>query len=433
MLGPRPLERRGWGRGRSRRARGRSGWDSGRRRLPGLRAVAVTLGVVVVLAAVVVGVQLVRSVPAPALQLSAVSSVTVPGASPALPWPRAGEATVGVEGIGIIGSSGGDSPRPIASLAKIMTAYLVLADHPLGPGQQGPSITVTPAVVAAYAFGAAQSQSVLRVVAGERLTELEALQALLIDSANNIAEALAAWDAGSTSAFVAKMNATARFLGLRNTHYDDPNGIAPTTVSDATDQVGLAELAMRNPVFASIVAEPSVNLPLVGEVFNYDYLVGHNGIVGIKTGSTTQAGGCFVFAAQRIVDGQPRVVIGAVIGQQAQGSILEAALAASLRLADAAPAVVHPVSLAGPVLHVGRVTAPWAPAVDLQAPGANLIGWPGLTVAVKVHADPIRVPLAAGQQVGTVTYTAGSQTVSVPVTAAGAVRAAPLSWRLRRL
>src|SRR5215831_15686379 len=87
-----------------------------------------------------------------------------------------------------------------------MTAYLVLSDHPLPAGGPGPAITVTAADVTAYDSDQRQGQSVVRVVAGEKLTERQALEAMLIPSGNNIAALLARWDAGPDRAFVAKMN-----------------------------------------------------------------------------------------------------------------------------------------------------------------------------------------------------------------------------------
>ena len=130
----------------------------------------------------------------------------------------------------MLGAHGGSAPVPIASLAKIMTAYVVLRDHPLPAGGSGPAITVTAADAAAYASDQRQGQSVVKVAAGEKLTERQALEAMLIPSGNNIASMLARWDAGSEGAFVAKMNARARSLGLRSTRYADASGADPATV-----------------------------------------------------------------------------------------------------------------------------------------------------------------------------------------------------------
>ena len=131
---------------------------------------------------------------------------------------------------------------------------------------------------------------------GEQLSERQALQALLLPSANNIAALLARYDAGGIAPFVARMNATARTLGMASSTYTDPSGFNDETVSTAADQLKLARAAMRIPAFAEIVDEPSVVLPVVGRVANYNGLVGEDGYVGIKTGSDRAAGGCLVFA-----------------------------------------------------------------------------------------------------------------------------------------
>ena len=129
------------------------------------------------------------------------------------------------------------------------------------------------------------------------MTERQALQALLLPSANNIAAVLARWDAGSADRFVARMNATARSLGMTHTRYTDPSGYDDATVSTAADQVRIVDRAMRLPVFASIVATPSVTLPVAGTVHNTNTLLGQDGFVGVKTGSDDAAGGCFAFRA----------------------------------------------------------------------------------------------------------------------------------------
>lgn len=403
-----------------------------RRRLPSLRAVLIILVVLVILAVAGGIVQLTRAVPALSFVRDAPPSVLVPGTTPVMPWPAGGEATVSVAGIGTLGASGSGAPLPIASLTKVMTAYVILTDHPLAPGSQGPALTMTAADAAAYAFGLGQNQSVARVVAGEQLSEHQALEATLVASANNVAAALARWDAGSEAAFVQKMNAEAARLGLKATHYADSTGLSVASVSNASDQVVLAERAMANPVFAAIVGEASVDLPEAGKLFNYNDLVGHAGIVGIKTGSTTEAGGCFLFAAHRPVLGRDEVVIGAVLGQHGP-QILAEALNAGQRLIDAAAGAVRPMAVSLPSSEVGRVRVPWGTEVAVRAgSGAVFLGWPGMSVSVAVSHLPLHAPLAAGQEVGTVSYRVGTQVVTRPATLGATVPRASLSWRLTR-
>jgi D-alanyl-D-alanine carboxypeptidase (penicillin-binding protein 5/6) len=211
-----------------------------------------------------------------------------------------------------------------------MTAYLVLRDHPLRTGEDGPTITLTDADVTDTERRRAQQESVVSIAAGEQMTERQALEALLVPSANNVAAVLARWDAGTVDRFVARMNATARSLGMARTRYTDPSGYDDSTVSTAADQVRLVERAMGLPVFASIVATQSATLPVAGTVHNTNTLLGHNGFVGVKTGSTAAAGGCFAFRAIRWIDGKPTAITGVVLGQPGNNQI-----AAGLAAADA--------------------------------------------------------------------------------------------------
>ena len=214
-----------------------------------------------------------------------------------------------------------------------MTAYVVLGDHPLRLGEEGPTITLTDADVAETDRRRGRDESVVSVAAGEQLTERQALQALLLPSANNIAAVLARWDAGSEDRFVARMNATARSLGMTRTRYTDPSGYDDATVSTAADQLRLVDRAMRLPAFASIVDTPSATLPVAGTVHTTNGLLGHNGFIGVKTGSTAAAGGCFAFRAIRSIDGKWTTITGVVLGQPG-GDRVEAGLAAADAMVD---------------------------------------------------------------------------------------------------
>ena len=175
-----------------------------------------------------------------------------------------------------------------------------------------------------------QQESVVSIAAGEQLTELQALQALLLPSANNIAAVLAHWDAGSESSFVSRMNAVARSLGMTHTRYTDPSGYDDATVSTAADQMRIVDRALRLAVFARIVATPSATLPVAGTVHNTNTSLGRNGFVGVKTGSDEAAGGCFAFRAIRPVHGKHTTITGVVLGQPGDDRI-----SAGLAAADA--------------------------------------------------------------------------------------------------
>lgn len=236
----------------------------------------------------------------------------VPG--PATRWPAQGQAAVQLEGGPVVGH-GAAVPEPVASVAKVMTAYLILVRHPLGPPDAF-TLTITAEQVADTERRRRQGESVVPVVAGERLTERQALEALLLPSANNIAAALATADAGSVDRFVARMNDQARALGMDATRYTDPSGYDAGTVSTAGDQVRLFAAAMRLPGFAEIVGERAAVIPGAGRVTSTVELLGRDGFLGGKTGSTAAAGGCFVFQAVGLVHGRRVLVTGAVLGQR---------------------------------------------------------------------------------------------------------------------
>ena len=207
-------------------------------------------------------------------------------------------------GDGPVVSSLGQRPVPIASVAKVMTAYLVLRDP------RDVTITVTADDVADTERRAAQHESIVDVAAGETLTERQALIAILLPSANNVAALLARAVAGSQGAFVARMNDMAHALGMRHTIYTDPSGLDAGTRSTANDQLVLAQHAMQLPEFASLVALRSAELPVAGTVHNTDSLLGQDGFVGIKTGSDDAAGGCFMFRMHRAGGDLTGVVLG---------------------------------------------------------------------------------------------------------------------------
>lgn len=387
-------------------------------------------GVVVVLLVAYVLVQLGRAVPRPQLIRSLPSHLEVAGPVLRLPWPAQGEAVLDLEDVGSLGSARGDAPRPLASVTKIMTALIVLRDHPITPGTQGPTISVSPQDMATYQYDRATNQSVTPVAVGERLTEFQALQGLLLPSANNFADMLAVWDAGSESAFVTQMNDEAKALGLTETHYDDPSGFDPANVGTPSDQVLLAETALGNPTFATVVSEPRATLPVAGTVQNVDDDLGHDGIVGVKTGSESAAGGCFVFAARREVGGLPATLVGAILGERGT-TPLTSALTDAERLTASAFSSLRAVSLSARGQAVAHVVVPWARAVPIVTGKAlTVIALAGTEVTYQAHFRSPYLDMLPGSGMGTMSVSVGRRQFSVPLVAAAPLRGPALSWRL---
>ena len=249
-------------------------------------------------------------------------------------WPEQGQAAIVIGGSNPAASPD-QQPAPIASLAKVMTAYLTLERHPLSAAQAGFTITVTEAEADAVVEESDQGESVVAVEPGEKLTERQLLEALLIPSGNDIARILATRLAGSEARFVAEMNAAARTLGMDDTTYTDPSGFDPGTVSTAADQLRIFRRAMRTPAFRQIVSTADITLPVVGTVTNFNPLLGA-GFAG-KTGSDSAAGGCLAFFTHVSAGGRRRTAVGVVMGQgegSDTGALLTAAGEAAEQLVD---------------------------------------------------------------------------------------------------
>jgi D-alanyl-D-alanine carboxypeptidase (penicillin-binding protein 5/6) len=243
-------------------------------------------------------------------------------------WPRVGQGAY-VLGNGKAAASPHEQPVPIASLAKVMTAYLLLKHYPLHPGDSGRLFVVGQRDVEDTEARRREGQSIVDVGAGEQLTERDALMALLLPSANNIAVLVARQVSGSVPSFVAEMNHTAHALGMSDTTYTDPSGYDSGTVSTALDQLRLARLAAEDETLAAVMATRSYWLPVAGEVTNTNTLLGQDGFVGMKTGSDAAAGGCFMFRSES----GNGTVIGVVLGQQGH-SLITAGLYAAKQLVD---------------------------------------------------------------------------------------------------
>ncbi|MDY7084420.1 MAG: D-alanyl-D-alanine carboxypeptidase [Actinomycetota bacterium] len=395
-----------------------------------LVAVLVAVALLVVLLGGGSAVQLTRDLPAATLATNVAATMKIPGTAPRLPWPDSGSAELMIEGLGRLGGSSSETVAPIGSVAKVMTAYVILKNHPLEGDEEGPSLTVTAADVADYKARIASNQSLVPVRVGQKLTERDAIEALMLPSANNIAHQLAIWDAGSEDAFVGKMNAAAAELGMADTTYTDPSGYLPTTVSTASDQVKLGRAALRMEVFAEIVALESARIPVTGKIRNYNDLLGVEGVSGIKTGSTDEAGGNLLFSARLTVGGRKLTIVGAVFNQPGLHTPEQLAnVNREVRaLLKAVRQTVKQHTLL-PAEPVGEVRTAWGststvrPSTPLQ-----VVGWPGMTVPLKAGTTAPGATVTAGQVVGSVEASG----VRVDLRADEATTGPSVWWRLTR-
>ena len=418
---------------------------------------AVALVVLLASGGLIVAQRLNRPLAQPAIPSEHSSSFAVPGTTPSQPWPATGQAAVEIPSLGYARQSTLEGPVPIASLAKMATAVVILRDHPMTAGASGPSITVTADEANQFDVDLQNDETNIPLQTGETLTEQQLLEALMVGSANDAAYTLAVWDAGSVPGFVAKMNALASSLRADQTHYTDPGGFDPGSVSTAADSLRIAAAGMAIPAFAAVVAMPSVTVPLAGVVQNIVKLVGTDGIVGVKSGYTSQAAGCMVLATYRTIRGRPVLVLAAALAQleppppaptpsttapvapppsttsttappatpvvpyspiQAQYPLLYTGPIV-VRLLDASESAIVPVPVVteGSVVRTARTD--WGgvhhevPAVATRS--AWLLGLPGQRVAVTTAP---RSPSPRGSSpavVGTARFTLGQQTETVPL------------------
>ncbi|GAA1259441.1 hypothetical protein GCM10009677_08060 [Sphaerisporangium rubeum] len=217
---------------------------------------------------------------------------------------------------------------PVASLAKVMTAYVVRKTAPLSD-----VVTVSASDVR-HAVAGGATRAGLR--AGERLTVRDLLYGMMLPSGADASQALARTYGPGVRRFVARMNAAARSLGMRDTWYVNADGL-PRPGGDhstARDQVLLAQAALRDPVIAQVAGTARYAVPKSkahrSHVWRNTNELVPGEAFGVKTGYTKAAGHCLMFAAER--DGH--VLVGVLLGDTGE----KARFRTARRLLDASAA-----------------------------------------------------------------------------------------------
>ncbi|MFD9164822.1 serine hydrolase, partial [Streptomyces sp. NPDC059558] len=409
-----------------------------------LRRVKIWTPILLLLVGAGAGAQLLR--PLPAAQLVAAKSDHTVDGKFSIPWPAKGQGAVRVSGSGDLGTFGEQKPVPTASVAKVMTAYVILKGHPLRKSEPGPDITIDAKTVA---DGNSEHESrISGLTAGTKFSQQDMLKMLMIPSGNNVARLLARWDSGTDSeaAFVAKMNAAAKELGMTSTTYSDPSGLDAGTVSTAADQLKLAEAVMKDETFRSIVALPNATIKgLSQRLENNNILLNTQGlsIRGIKTGSSTPAGGTLMWAAYKSIGDETPLILGTLMDQRAEGPDEDGGDSLKLVLANSKTIIeaVRTALASVPVIRKGDVVGhvddglggrtPLVAAKDL-----NVIGVPGqqvkLSLGPAAGGGPLPHAAKDGAEVGVLTVGSGEGAKSVPVAVKGALVEPSFGTRLTR-
>lgn len=314
-----------------------------------------------------------------------------------------------------------DARRPIASTTKLMTALLALESGRLSR------------VFTAPAYNALPVESKIDLRRGERMTVRDLLTALLLESANDAAVDLAVGIAGSRDAFVAKMNARARTLGLRNTRYANPIGLdAPGNYSSARDLATLARRLLKNKTFARIVDMPRATLRSGDRrrtIGNRNRLVGRFGFVdGVKTGHTLGARYVLVGAAH----GRGARIVSVVLGEPSEA----ARDADTLALLRWGIDQYRRVTMLRPGRTVARVPVKYHDNLRVRLTTARSVTYTikrGERLTTRVRAPKeLEGPIAAGERVGSVDVLfAGRKVRTLGLVTTREVPAASLTARIR--
>ncbi|MGH2656498.1 MAG: D-alanyl-D-alanine carboxypeptidase family protein [Actinomycetota bacterium] len=303
-----------------------------------------------------------------------------------------------------------DQRQPIASVTKIMTGLLVV------------EATDPDEVVTASPNAARQTGAELGLEVGEAQPVRQLLMALLLQSANDAAVALAEHVGGTVGGFVDGMNRRARRLGVRDTRFASPNGLDDSGYSTSRDLVAITAEAFRDATFREVVATKFHRIPSPDgdprRIQNRNALLWlYRGAIGVKTGYTAAAGFCLVATAERDGLRLVAVVLGAPSSPWSDAAEMLNHGFEAWERRD----VVDGSTALDPIEVAGR-------GIPVRADGAlSLLLRRGETVDVEVRPDPeLTLPVAEGQTVGEVVVSGGGGVLGrVRAVSAASVAAPP--------
>lgn len=345
-----------------------------------------------------------------------------------LVWPAEGQAALGAVGYGVLESHEAQESVPMASITKLVTAMTVLNSKPLKPGEQGPQIVMSEKDAALYPEYLERDGAVIPVSPGQHISQRKALEAMLIPSANNMADSLALWAFGSMDRYLTAANSYLARSGFKSVRVADASGFSPQSVGTAPELVRLGVMAMEHPVLAAIVGQSEATIPVAGNVVSTNWLLGRNNIIGIKTGNTDEAGGCYLFASRHLAEGREIIIVGAVLG----AANLPQAMADSWNLLDSAENGFRKVRPVEKGQTVASYQAKWGKTAEVAAKEpAEVLAWPG-SVKVMLELKNIAGPVAAGTEVGEIVVKSGDETVRVKAVMKNDLKEPAAAWRILR-
>lgn len=333
---------------------------------------------------------------------------------------------LGPDGIRL--TAGDDSPKPIASITKLITALVILDAHPLaGADDPGPTITFDKAAHDLYDEYYVQGATIAEMPTGTTMSLHDALATMLIPSASNYADAVSTWAFGSRDGYLSATRAWLAANDLGGTTIVEPTGISARNTSTPSDLVRIGQLAAANPAIAQIAATPSLTVNGPGTMRNTNDLLGEMGVTGLKTGNLGEGTFSLLYTASLDVGiGAPLSVVGVVL----DGASRDAVDATVRTLFDSVRAGFHQVPLPATGTVIGAYETAWGSSAQLVvAESGSILTWSDTPIAgtLQVIAP---TEYTDGEQVGSLTWTAGPNTVTVPVVVRGTIEPPSGEWRL---
>ncbi|HSP51413.1 MAG TPA: D-alanyl-D-alanine carboxypeptidase, partial [Cryobacterium sp.] len=302
---------------------------------------------------------------------------------------------------------------------------VLLEEKPLSPKESGPDIKFTDEDVDIYYDVLAEDGSVAPVSAGMVLSQREAFEAMLLPSANNYSISLAIWAFGSVDAYLAEAETWLAANGLTDTMVADTSGLSPASVSSPADLVKLGKLVLANPVLAEIVSMETSDLPTIGTVTNTNKLLGSNGVTGMKTGTTDEAGACLLYSAELTVGGETITLVGVMLG----GDTHNALNASIVDLLETVEPGFREVSLTDKGAAYASYGTQWGQTSQaVAAEEASSVVWSDTPITAVPTARPVTLG-KAGDPAGTIDFQVGETTVSVPLVLDRELTDPGLGWR----
>lgn len=345
-----------------------------------------------------------------------------------IPWP-AEPAAIGILGNPDIRTNGNESVVPMASLAKLIPVVMSLEGEPAGTAGE---YLLTDRDRAYFEQAVRVDGSRAPVPVGERVSQGELIQLMLLASANNYALTYRDWMFGDNETFTSQAADWLTSHGLTSMTISEPTGLSPEeTRSTARDLARLGMLALEYPQIADVVAQPRADIAGIGTIKNTNPLIADPGVRGLKTGSVRDASGVdsrnIIIARDVTVADRTVTVVTVVLGQPTAEARVEAARS----LVGSIDANIQKVSVLREGEVVGRVTVWDGRTIDLVAAGdAATVLTLDEAADRSVNLEPIAVGTPAGAKVGTITVTTPTGPITADVVLTESLREPDAWWRL---